>query len=229
MSGCKLFKQVWIGPLLWMIIFGILIIVRSPGLFLYPRFWAEEATDFYPPIHAESIIEAITFVYRGSYQFLANMMVFLATRVPLLEAPKVTTYLSYFVGLVVAYQLGVFIREYKISIFSGLTLVIAFLLQWGMYEVSLSATNIQWVAGLSMLLVLAIPCTWLDNHLKITLPWLFICGISGVPAAIVAPAFALKALLFRSRNTAIASAILFSTAVIQIVCIFWFGVSDRNF
>jgi hypothetical protein len=218
----------WSTPLAALLTIAVVMVARKPALFTDPRFWAEEASHFYTRFLNESTLTALGYVHVGSYQLLTNAIVVLATHVPLWAAPVVTTYLAFGVLLFVAYQIGILLREYQIGRIASALLLIAFALQWGMYEVALTATNVQWIAGLSTLVLLALPCAWLDRNLRLSGLWLLLCGLSGIPAAICAPAFAVKALVFRSRSTALAAAILSVCVAVQALCVVLGDTSGRD-
>lgn len=219
----------WGIPLGAVLTIAAIMAARQPSMFTDPRFWAEEAGFFYARFLNESAFSALKYAHLGSYQLLANLMVLLATKVPVWMAPAVTTYLAFGVLVVLAWQLGIFIREYQIGAVGAALLLVGFSLQWGMYEVALSATNVQWIAGLSALMVLALPPAWLDRNPRSACLWLLVCGLSGIPAALCAPAFALKAYLCRSRSTAMAAGILFLCAAVQAVCVLVLGTPGREF
>lgn len=218
----------WSIPLATVMIVAATLVARAPSLFTDPRFWAEEAGYFYGRFLNESALSALAYIHVGSYQLLANLMVLAAAHVPMWAAPAVTTYAALGILLVVSYQVGIFLREYAIGWLAGFMLIIAFTLQWGMYEVALSATNVQWIVGISCLILLALPCAWLDRNLLPAGAWLLICGLSGIPAAVCAPAFAVKAAVFRSRSTAIAAALLFACVAVQAACVLIAGTPGRD-
>jgi hypothetical protein len=81
-----------------------LIIYRSPDLFLYPRFWAEEATLYFKSIYENSFLEGLFFIPRYTAEYITlsvNVPLTLAAHLfPLEYAPTVSTYFSLFILLI---------------------------------------------------------------------------------------------------------------------------------
>ncbi|MBD9449739.1 hypothetical protein [Rhizobium sp. RHZ01] len=209
-------------------VIGVLF-AKSPAMFLDPRFFGEEATMLLPKFLYQPFIESLQNRYLGSFLFLTNISVALSAMVPLRYAPAVTTYIALAVQVVVAYQIGVFIREYRVKVIPALLLVVGFCLQWGMYEIALSATNVQWVTGISALLILVMPADLARKHALLISAWLILCGISGVPATILAPAFLLRFWDTNQRVFLLFCGVLGACALLQLSFILNSGAPGRHF
>lgn len=218
-------RSIWIFPLL----FVVLAFIKAPILFRDPRFWAEEGTAFFQQFLTKSFIESIFTTYIGSYLFLTNLSTFLATLVPLKHAPAVTTYFALAIHSIVAVQIGLFAKEHKMPIGIGLLLIVAWAFLPATYEVWLTATNIQWVTGVSMLLVLAMPGPALDRARSIYLTWSIICALSGVPATILAPLFVGRFILEKNKSALWIGLTLGAGAILQIAVIANSVVTGRSF
>jgi hypothetical protein len=207
-SGLEIFTLllVFLAAALW----------KSPTLFVDPRFWAEEGTVFYVNFLHSSFFDSIFYVYRGSFQLFTNVIVYAAAQVSWELAPTVTTYAALALHLIVVVQIGLFVKAHDLGRLVGLLLVGSWALLPQTYEVWLTATNAQWVAGVSVLMVFVMPSNWIARHYGGAALWCFVCGLAGVPATLLAPVFVLRAVIERSGPIGIVAAALAATALIQI-------------
>ena len=216
-------------PLFFVACFLLLAFAKTPDLFLNPRFWAEEGRDFFPALRDGSLLNDLMYITKGSYQVLTNLAVFIATRVPLEYAPAVTTYIALLLHTIVAFQIGLSVRALQIPIAAGLMMIVAWAFLPQTYEVWLTATNIQWVTGVSVLLLFFLPGPVIERHTRLAIVWALICGFSGVPATITAPVFFARAILQRSRPLTYVSVALFLCAAIQLAVIATHGTPEREY
>ena len=171
-----------------------MLILRSPGLFTHPRFWAEEGTLYYAQLQHLRLAQGITLVVNGNYQFLTNTIVEMALLVPVRWSAFVTTYLSLAVATACAWMIAEFfaIRRFPLSAASAVCALFA--LQPGGYEVFLSATNVQWVTSVMGLLLCVSrdqPATGRPAILRFAL--LLACGLTGTTTCILLPLFVVGA------------------------------------
>jgi hypothetical protein len=204
----------WLLPTALAIYVAILF-AKAPTLFVDPRFWAEEGTRFFPACQKGGLAACVSYLHLGTYQFLANAAVYLSTKVPLALAPLVTSFLALALQMVVVAQLVMFANAYRVPIMVAVLLVAAWALLPQMFEVGMSATNMQWVAGASVLLIFAMPLEWLTQRWKGAAIWCVICGLSGVPAVLFGPLFFLRALLERSEKVLAIGVMLAACAAVQ--------------
>lgn len=202
---------------------------KPPTLFIDPRLWAEEGSGFFQSFWTKHFIECILTVHIGNYQFLTNLSVFLATLVPLKYAPAVTTYFALAIHSLVAFQIGLFAKEYGMRIGIGLLLVVAWVFLPATYEVWLTATNLQWLIGISMLLVLCMPSSALDRRRPTYLIWASICAVSGVPATILAPLFVGRSLIEKNKTILWIGVFLTAGAIFQLIIITHSTITGRSF
>jgi hypothetical protein len=206
--------------ILYVLLFIAILYWRSPSLFRDPRFWADEASHYYTACKA--LVVCFKVHHLASYQVFANVFVYLAEKVPILWAPAVTTYLSLILHIVVIAQIVQFARACDLSRIVTILMVTAAAIVPQMIEVALTATNAQWVAGVSMLFVFVMPSEWLRRYWRGLAVWCAICGLSGVPATITGPVFGIRALVERSRPILILAAALGAGAALQFILLMKF-------
>lgn len=209
--------------------FLLIAYLKSPAVFSHPRFWAEEGTVFYATFLHLPAIDCLLFIKSGALQLSTNLAVYISTKVPTPMAPAVTTYIAVIFQVILAIQIALFIRAYNLAKPVGLLLVACSTLLPQMLEVWLNTTNLQWVTGLSALLIFLMPTDWLERHRIGAALWCVVCGLSGVPATILAPVFLLRAFLERSKPIFIISLALVITAIIQLAILKSVGAEPRPY
>jgi hypothetical protein len=196
-----------------------------PWLLTEPRFWGEEARDYFEPIRHKDLLGALVHVGQDSYQFALNLTTFLASRAPLELAPAVTTYSSLLVVSVFGALLGVFASDRRLHpLVFGLLLGAVALVPSG-YEVYLSMTNSQWVLAATMVALLCLTPDKRPRAVTALTIWALFCGLSGVPAVILAPVFLLAAWLYRSLLHFAVGIALSAAALVQLGTILMGGTS----
>lgn len=199
-----------------LILFILVAIAKSPWIFLSPRLWAEEAILYLNAMQTLDGVDSLLFVANANYQFLANLIVLIASRLPIVWAAHVTTYMSFAVAGFVAYLLIIAARQFALSWFVGLLLVLIWALLPQTYEVFATATNVQWVCSISILLICALDLTAVPKSARwLAYVWAIGCGLTGVPSCIAVPGFFLRATLSRSRPHLIIGLILAGCAFVQ--------------
>ena len=199
-----------------LLFFGISFF-KSQSIFLDPRLWAEEGSNFYQNCVASSTLYCLTRTFMGSYLILTNTITYLSTLVPVLYAPLVTTYLTLLLHLALVAQIVVFSRAYALSRVTTALLVSAIALLPAMSEVWMTSTNVQWLTGVSVLWLFVMPTGWLEQHWKGAAFWSAICGLSGIPAAIMTPLFVARGIIDRSRAILLIGAVLAACTIFQAV------------
>jgi hypothetical protein len=155
--------------------------LKAPEIFKSGRFFAEEGEQFYARFLGKTLLfRLLYYPDLGSFQLTTNVIVSLATAVPKVFAPYVTTYLSFAFHLLVAVQLVSFCKQNGLGNFSTILLLSAWALLPQTYEVWMTATNLQWVLGVSAALVLFMPKDWIVKRWKVLAPWLLVCGLSAL-------------------------------------------------
>jgi hypothetical protein len=190
----------------------------APFLFLDPRFWAEEGSVYYQAAIASNYTFVFTFIAQGNYQFLTNLLVFLSTHVDTKYAPAVTTYLSIALFAVVAMQFNVIARQYKIPPEASILSLVAFSLSPATAEIFASATNIQWIAALSITLMTITEYSEDRQGRRLWIyGWVIACGMTGVPSLLLTPFFFLQAYLNKSRTHFNIGCVLVACVAVQAI------------
>ncbi len=215
--------------LLYVGVFAVLAFIKCPGLFLDPRFWAEEGSVYFAKLREASFWQALTLTNLGSYQGLENLSVYLATLVPLEFAPTVTTYLAFLLHAAVAFQIATVAAAYGLSRIVGLLLVAAWVLVPQSYEVWLSATNMQWVVGVSMLMVFALPAQQLERQPLLYTAWATVCGLSGIPGVLLAPFFLIRWVDEKSKALLAIGIAGLACGLVQAAVVVTLGSSGRQY
>jgi len=224
----NLLPQRKLEPLALGLLLPLIIAVKEWPVLADPRFWSEEGF-LYSTFRTLPAWQALTHIYLGSYQLLYNLFVWISTKAPLAFAPAVTTYLAGFLLIVIGLQLAAVARSYRFPALISLCLISAVAMLWPWYEIALNATNTQWLAGLSVLLVLVMPADEIARHPRLTVAWLLVCGLSGISAVLSAPAFALRWLLERRRVFLVCLGSLSVAAALQLAMVLSHEIGARPF
>jgi hypothetical protein len=226
MNRLRVFRD---GPFIYPATFIVLALTKSFGIFREPRFWAEEGRSFFAPFQSMSTAQALTHPYLGSLPGLTNTAVYLSTLVPIRFAPGVTTYFSLVFTAVVAFQIGLFAKDRGLNIYAGIALITAWTFLPQNYEVWMTSTNLQWIAEVSMLLVLALSGPALERHPGLYTGWTVVCGLAGIPATILAPAFLIRAFVDRRRALCFIALALTMCALLQFLLVISGPSTARQF
>ena len=210
-------------------LFLAIAFLKCPVLFYDSRFWAEEGSVFFASFRDFSFFEAIRYTYLGSFLGLTNLTVWLATLAPLEYAPAVTTTIALAFHTAVAFQIASVARAYRLSLAASLLLVAAWALVPQSYEVWLSATNLQWIAGVSMLFVFALPEPVLATRPILAPVWAAMCGLAGIPGVLVAPFFILRAVEEKSKTLWTIGLVSGACAFVHLLAIWLTAMPGRQY
>ncbi|MBB6580705.1 hypothetical protein [Ralstonia solanacearum] len=208
----------FVGLMLW----------RSPDLLIHPRLWAEEGRFYYNAL--QNGASPLTLVIRGNYQFITNLIGYIATLVPAEWAAHVTTYCSLLVALWCIILFSRFSVENDWPLTRSATIAAILALLAPGYEIYLSSTNTQWLCALSLLFI----CIGQWNTLRgpraaLLYAWVAVCALSGVPSSIMTPVFLVRGALFRSTVHLRFGLVLAAGTVIQAIIIVLHPHADRSF
>jgi hypothetical protein len=207
----------------------IVTLARAPHVLIDGRMWAEEAVRFFTDLRGTDFLSATTYIYNGTVQVLTNWSVWLSTLVPLPYAALVTTWLGMAILLVLAVQWGQWTRSQAIAPLPALLVFIAFLLLPNSYEEIATATNQQWICSLSVLLLALYPPSLLAQAFPLVAMWAALCGLTGVPSCMLAPAFLVRGVMERSWRHAALGLILTGTTALQAYLIIHYPPAGRAF
>lgn len=217
--------RVWLAA--YLAFFVALSFAKAPAVLIEPRFWAEDGAFYFTDFRSLDAWNALFYLTNGNYQFLTNALVYLATKAPLAHAPAVTTYGAYLIEALVVALIHAVVVGYRINRLAGLLLVAAWTLMPASYETWASATNVQWICSISMLLVLALPHEAIERNFAKALVWTVLCGLTGVPSCMLAPGYLARAYTDRSKHFALLGVVLGLCALVQLAVLMRYGAGDR--
>jgi hypothetical protein len=212
------------------LLFALVLFWRSPELLQNPRFWAEEGRCYYAPLQGADFFSTFGLIVRGNFQLLLNWIAYGATLVPARYAAHVTTYASLLPAAALAALVGaVSVQQRWPLALAGLIVVILALLPQG-YEVYLTATNVQWILSVCVLLIAVIDAkNWKDSHRYGAYAFAAVSGLTGVCSAMLAPVFLVRRWISPSRPHFDIGLILGACAVVQAAVIVGHVHPDRSF
>ena len=192
---------------------------RSPGLLLHPRLWCEEGIYYFAAMQLPQT-SVWTYVFRGNYQFLVNLATGIASMLPAAYAAYVTTAVSLLTLLAAVALFGLLAHERAWSFATAAATVVAICLLPQGYEVYLTATNVHWVASVSVVLLTALRVEdWSRSAKVLGVAWMAVCAFSGIPAVVLTPVVLARAVLTRSRVHAVMAALLSVACAVQLTLV----------
>ncbi|MBD9443986.1 hypothetical protein [Rhizobium sp. RHZ01] len=210
------------------VVFLAFSFARTPSIFISPRFWAEEGVLYFQQIQHLGWLNSLTFTANSNFQFLINILVTISTSVPLSLAPSVTTYGGIVLACALPYAIG---RAAKDNGTDPILAIVASALvaSVGMsFEIFGSATNIQWYGGAA--LFFAVFWRFENSRPSVGLiTFALLYGWSGIPAAMLFPAFLVMAFARSSRAHFAIAAILIVGTAIQIGAMLSAPIVSRDF
>lgn len=178
---------------------ALIICLKATNIIIFPRFWAEEGAVHFKFAYKNNLIDSILFMHLrgGYYNLFANLATEVASLVPLVYAPFVTTGFAFVVQLVpyIILLTGnsyLFDKEYK-KIFGFL--VLAFLPSM-VGEIWLNTINSQIWFGLIGLFLLFENFEKISSKRKYFYRLLFFTGgLTGLYLLVFYPFFVVKSIL----------------------------------
>jgi hypothetical protein len=204
-----------------------LMTLRAPGILMHGRFWAEEGRIF-TIVRERPLLEQILHLKGGELQILLNIALALAARVPIAYAPLVTTYFGVAATCCLVAFLVRFRRDLRLDLPSALLISVLVLTSSVATENFANTTSVQWTASAVALILILLPGEALRARLRWILPLVILLGLSGVPAASLAPVAALFALARRSRAHGLVATALAGCLVIQAILVMSYGLPPRR-
>ncbi len=209
-----------------------IIVAREPRFFTIPRFWAEEAFLYFANAYVASVWEGVFKIFPGqaSLMLCTSLPATIAARVPMEWAPLVTTgfALLFYVVLFVTILYG------RSRIWdTGYKRICACLMILGISgiadEVWLNTTNLQIFCGMFCVIMLAEDLSDMRRARKWAYRVLLLFGgLSGLYSSVLLPAFFIRWLGDRRRESLVQLATVAACAVFQgsvvIVFVFTQGV-----
>lgn len=195
--------------------FLVFSLLRVPTIFFEPRFWAEEGAVYFNAIKGLDWFHAVSFSAKSNVQILTNILVSVSTAVSASWAPHVTTYGSILIACGLPYSMARAARDNAID---PLTVIIGSALVASVpmsFEIFGTSTNVQWYSAAALFFVIfwrfesPTPSIWL-------MPLAILYGWSGVPAAMLFPAFVVVGFARNSRPHIIIAGVLLAASLIQL-------------
>ena len=199
--------------------------LRAPHVFL-GRFWAEEGL-YYGLFQKLSAFNALIYAGAGYPMFLTNGSVLLAELLPVKYAPFITTALGLgalftLVAMILLWSDRLGMDKMMAGIIASIIIVLPHTA-----EVTANATNLQWIAASIGVVVLLLPA---EKPQQFSWCVLFLAGLAGPASILLAPSFALKCALDRSRSSWIQLAcLLVPAAIITAVMLETRQLSTRSY
>lgn len=204
---------------------AVVMILRTPYLFLSSRFWAEEGSLYFSEAFHSTWHKALLAGHQGYYSFFPNVTTLMAALiVPLENAPFVTTFAAFLIQLLV-----VFIILYRLqSVFTPiqqLLLCVATIFVCNTGEIWLNTITTQFHLCLASFFII------MSNQQKVSKSWvifdrvvLILSGLTGVVTSFLLPVLLIRWFIERSRNLLMLSLTLLSTTFLQIIYILSHGL-----
>lgn len=190
------------------------------------RFWAEEGKFFFSDFLKLGLGEQLAYLYDGQFQLWTNIAISLAEFSGIGAAPIVTTYVAG--ALIVGVSAAIYLLRGQLGL-SRITAGVLIGFYWmtpQAAELWANATNMQWHMGWLAAVLLAAPAgeqRWTKRSL------LVVCGLGGIPACILAPAYFLAAAVERSMERVKQAAILTVALLLQATLVMTAGDEvERN-
>jgi hypothetical protein len=198
----------------------LLIVLRAPELLCAPRFWAEEGTTYFTAALAHPWYQALFTPQFGYLSLWANLSAWLATCVPIVDAPSVTTICALSVQLAPVVLIACRPLElWQSEVQRAMALLcIVFVPLAG--ELWLNTINSQFYFSLTTFLLLidapsaSTAVRWARRGL------LLLGGLTGVVSCFLTPLFVWRWHRDRSGDRVIDAAILLGCSVVQ-AAMFW--------
>jgi hypothetical protein len=206
-----------------LVVCGILLIVlREPALFIYPRLWAEEGTIFYAFARHHSVWEIFTTSHVGYLTLFNSLVSTIQAKLFSVEnAACVSTYMGFLVQLTPICIIAFTAHKFWDSAFKKIICVLTIILVTAP-ELWVNTTNSHFIFGLITFLIMIIYAPDLSIFQKYFFrAMLFIGGLTGPASIFFTPAFLLKAYREKSKEKYIQAGIMLLCACIQALVILY--------
>ena len=195
---------------------AVAIVLRAPHLFTEPRFYCEEALEYFVAPQLHGWPEWLFWPHQGYYSLVPNFACAAAWLVPLEMAPVVTTWVAFGVQLLpIAIVLWSKAPLWS-SVQARVASVAALLVCYGTGETWLSTIMAQYYLGVAAALIYLDDDTAAERARRWFLRGvLLLGGLTGVLSCFLLPLFAWRALRRRHGEPIVHAAILTLCVVVQ--------------
>ena len=194
----------------------LLIILREPDLFLYPRIWAEEGTIFYAFARHHSVWEIFTTAHVGYLTLFNSIVSTIQAKLFSVEmAATISTYMGFLIQLTPIYIVAFTKNKFWDNPLKKIVCVFTFVIVMAP-ELWLNSTNSHFILGLITFLIMVISSTELSTFQKYLFrALLLIGGLTGPASIFFTPTFILKAYREKNKEKYIQAGIITLCAFIQ--------------
>ncbi len=207
----------------WLVLagFGAAVILRHPGFFTHPRFWAEEGAFYFANAaavaHTSQWYRGLTYTLHGYLALWPNLATTIAANLVRLEtAPMVTTLMAFVVQLLPPTLVLWGRSDLWPSAGRKLVAVAIILLAPLSAEPWLNTINSQFYLALATVLILVEDEPTRRSHLWLHRGVLGLAGLTGPVSCVLTPLFGVRTLVERSRERRVQLAILSAACVVQV-------------
>ena len=207
---------------LFFVVIVLVSFLRTPFLFLSPRFWAEEGTVYFAFAYNHSWVDTLSSIHMGYFSLFANLTAILSAKiVPLEMAPFISLLFSFIVQLLPIFVVIKGDSEFFKSDLQKIIIILLILISPYNKEIWLNTIGSQFYLTLTVFLIL------LDNHKclprQTNIFYMFLLlfsGLSGILSCLFLPIFIYKYFIKRYKNTFLYVVILFSCLIFHLSYIF---------
>ena len=197
----------------------IAILMRHIDFFMYPRFWAEEGTEYFLDAYNNGL-SALFHVHQGYFSLIPNLATYIATMLPLEDAPVATTFFALIVHIIPFYLIYISRSEFLATPMKKALASLSVLLVSHTAEIWLNTITSQFHFIIIVFIIL------LEHIDKLSMSkrygfylLILIAGLSGVPANILAPLFLYKYFVSKNKVNLHFLMILTFTTITQLIFI----------
>ncbi len=203
-------------PVIAILIYIALIVLRIPSLFAEPRFWAEEGAIFFRDAYLTPDLSTLFRTPYGYYSILIRLVSYIAVHLPLKYAPFVYTYVGFLVQLLPAVLLSVSVPNSKSKgplLFAAILCLILFV-QPG-HEIWLNTLSSKiYLSICGGICLISSPKGKFSSYFRLLV--ILIAGLNGLYSIFLLPCFFLKYALEKKFDALVEFLVLAGCALIQI-------------
>jgi len=197
--------------------FIFLVITRHVDFFINPRFWAEEATQYFFDAYSNGI-SAIWTAHKGYYSLTPSIAAYFSTKAPLENAPLITTLFAFVVQAIPYYLVLISKSEFLNTSLKKLLVSMIILFVGNTPEIWLNSITSQFHFIIIVFLLLIENKSVLSKAKKTLFYMLTLfAGLSGIPANLLAPMFLYRYFQTKEKINLHLLGIFFLTSITHII------------
>ncbi|HUA13555.1 MAG TPA: hypothetical protein VL989_03590 [Candidatus Sulfotelmatobacter sp.] len=218
-----------ITTLFVILICAVIIILRKPGIFSLPQFWAEDGVVWFSQAYNLGFWHTIFLPYSGTFSLATRLIGSFAVLFPIKYAPLIFNIAAFSAQLLPVFlinssRLKKIVRYRLVAILASLILVCI----PNSSEVFVNLTNIQWHLGITAILIL-IAGPPRNIYWKIfDIAALLLVGLTGPLSLVLLPVALLVWLRERKSNNLTNLIVVVTTSLLQLVSLFVIEPGQRG-